>query len=137
MRLRDVSDYIANIIAENAVSSSIERCAPQIFKSAAADMTAQGESAYQEAVVQTEPSHLSHSSPSALQSQHANICLDNIASNIVNSSVTQVGFEVCLMQQIPKTLVEILTQKIHAESCSTVKHAGSCHRALCAWTASV
>ena len=132
MRLRDVSDYIANIIAANAVSSSIERCAPQIVKSATADMTAQGESAYQEAAVQIEQSHLSHSSPSALQSQHANICLDTIASNIVNSSVTQVGFKVCFMQQIPKTLVEILKPKNHAEPCSTVKHAGSCHCALCA-----
>lgn len=126
MRLGDVSDYIANIIAENAVSSSIERCAPQIVKSAAADMTAQGESAYQEAVVQTGQSHLGHSSPSALQSQHANICLDNIASDIVNSSVTQVGFNICFMRQIPQTLVQTLAQEHPAELTSTVERACSC-----------
>jgi len=102
VRLRDVLDYVTNIIAENAVSSSIERCAPQIVKSAAADMIAQGESAHQEAAVQTGQSHLGPSSPSALQSQHANICLDNIASDIVNSSVTQVGFNICFMRQIPQ-----------------------------------
>ena len=126
MRLRDLSDYLANIIAENAVSSSIERCVPQIVKSAADDMTAQGQSAYQEAAVQTGQSHLGYSSPSALQSQHANICLDSIASDIVNSSVTQVGFSICFMWQTPQTLVQTLAQEHPAELISTVEHACSC-----------
>ncbi|KAL0027923.1 hypothetical protein WJX79_002908 [Trebouxia sp. C0005] len=111
VRLRDVSDYITSIIAENAVSSSIERCAPQIVKSAAADMTAQGESAYQEAAAQSEQSNLGRSSPSALQSQHADICLDNIASDIVNSSVTQ-AMEVCFAaaeEAVNKQAVRALT----------------------------
>ncbi len=128
MRLRDVSDYVTNIIAENAVSSSIERCAPQIVKSAAADMTAQGQTAYQEAAVQTEQSLLGHSSPSAsaLQSQHANICLDNIASDIVNSSVTQVGFNICFMRQVPQSLVHTVAHEHSAELTSTAMHACSC-----------
>jgi len=126
VRLRDVSDYVTNIIAENAVSSSVEHCAPQIVKSAAADMTAQGQSAYQEAAVQSEQSHLGHSSPSVIQSQHANICLDNIASDIVNSSVAQVGFNICFMRQIPQTLVQTLAQEHSAELTSTAKCARSC-----------
>ena len=86
VRLKDVVDCITSIIAQNAVSSSLESCVTPILKSAAADISAQAEQVLQRTFGPVGSSNSGTSAPF----EQAKLCLDNIAEDLVDSTVSQV-----------------------------------------------
>ena len=90
VRLKDVIDYVTSIIAQNAASSSIDSHVPLIAISAAAAMTAQAETAREEAAAQAGHSLSGPTNMTPSHLQHLQMSLDTIAEELVTSKVSQV-----------------------------------------------
>ena len=89
VRLKDIVDYITGIIAQNAVSSSLLLCLPQMLASAAAEMESQSKAILQNAAAQSVQQDTASNSKGFL-SDHTRMCISNLAEELLDLSVTQV-----------------------------------------------
>lgn len=81
-------DYVTGIIAQNAITASLESCVPQLLASAAADMAEQTKAFLQKAAFESYQ-HFDGTSGS-LVSDHTRMCISTLAEELVDSTVTQV-----------------------------------------------
>lgn len=83
-------DYIIGIIAQNAVTASLESCVPHLLAAAADDMAKQTKACLHQAALES-PRHFDNSSTSSgLVSDHSRRCIATLAEGLADSAVTKV-----------------------------------------------
>ena len=95
--MKDIVDYITGIIIQNAVSSSLEVCLPQMLNSAAAEMEQQSKAILQSAAAESNH-QVTASSSKGFLSDHTRMCISSLAEDLLDSCVTQVGPQPALLR---------------------------------------
>lgn len=83
-------DYIIGIIAQNAVTASLESCVPHLLASAADDMAVQTKACLHKAALESPRQLDNRCTSSGLVSDRSRMCIATFAEEIVESAVTKV-----------------------------------------------
>ena len=82
-------DYIGGVVAQNAVTASLESCTPKLLASAAADMATQTKACLHKASSHQQTDNSSTSGE--LVSDHTKMCINTLAEELADSAVTKVS----------------------------------------------
>lgn len=83
-------DYITGIVAQNAVTASLESCIPQLLASAAADMAVQTKACLHKASLESHQQLDNSSTSGDMISDHTRMCINTLADELADSAVTKV-----------------------------------------------